>query len=120
MKPLLPRRPLDWSRLRKLLGMLGSSHDGEALNAARLVDEMLQASGSSWEALIPDEEIPTPGSDRALLDQLMASEKVTDVLKIRLRAMREALGRGRLGDADRRLLRLLHRKAVIDGAVVAA
>ncbi len=114
-------KPLDRARLRKLLGMLGSDHDGEALNAARLVDELMQASGSSWETLIPDEASrDTAGSDKERLDQLLQSNKVSDVVKIRLKDMRRSLLLGRLTDGDRRLLRLLYRKAVVEGAIVTA
>ena len=104
--------------------MLGSAHDGEVLSAARHIDALIKASGAGWDAIIPDLEAPAPSrprradQDLILLDQLLKSEKVSEVLKLRLHDMREALRRGTLADADRRLLRILHRKAVIDGAVV--
>ena len=34
--------------LAKLLGMVGSSHDGEALNAARLADQLVRARALRW------------------------------------------------------------------------
>ena len=117
-------KPLDRKLLRKLLGLLGSDHDGEVLNAARRVDGLVRQSGSGWETLIPDEPaadatfLPADNKeDRRLLDELLGSEAVADVLKLRLRDMRAELQRGRLSAADRRLLRILHRKAVMDGAV---
>jgi hypothetical protein len=55
-----------------------------------------------------------------MIDALLASTKVSDVLKIRLKSMRASLRTGRLGDQDRLYLRILHRKAVIDGVVVEA
>jgi hypothetical protein len=112
---------LDRDRLRKLLAMLGSDQDGEVLNAARLIDASIKASGASWQALIPDgpEPLRVPNmADLDRLDQLLACDRVADILKIRLRDMRLALKRGQLADADRRLLRILHRKAVIDGVIV--
>lgn len=116
-----PRRlpDLDRDRLRKLLALLGSNQDGEVLNAARHIDALVKAAGTDWQALIPD-PAPTelPSDDLVRLEQLIASERVADVLKLRLRDMRSALQRGRLAEADRRLLRVLHRKAVIDGAIV--
>jgi|HubBroStandDraft_1064217.scaffolds.fasta_scaffold00022_21 hypothetical protein len=123
MKPPRTGTALDRDRLRKLLALLGSDQDGEVLNAARRIDAQIKAAGASWQELIPDapDARPTaaiPDLDR--LDQLLASERVADILKIRLRDMRAALKRGRLADADRRLLRILHRKAVIDGAIVEA
>lgn len=39
---------VDWSRLGKLIGMLGSEHDGERLNAARLLDRTLKNEGASF------------------------------------------------------------------------
>lgn len=41
-------RRIDRQRLAALLGMVGSDHDGEALNAARLADRMVRQSGATW------------------------------------------------------------------------
>lgn len=38
----------DWSRISKLIGMLGSDADGERLNAARLLAAKLKADGASF------------------------------------------------------------------------
>jgi len=114
----------DRARLVKLLGMLGSAHDGEVLNAARHIDAMLRASGGDWDRLLsPAPAAARPkrasdGADLSKLDELLAAPQVSDVLKIRLAAMREAVKTGRLADQDRHLLRMLHRKAVIDGTLV--
>jgi hypothetical protein len=35
-------------RLARLLGMLGSDHDGEALNAARMADRLVREAGVTW------------------------------------------------------------------------
>ncbi|HTQ35294.1 MAG TPA: hypothetical protein VMI30_14095 [Stellaceae bacterium] len=43
---------LDRGRLAKLLGMLGSAHAGEAINAARHVEAMRRASGLTWAAIL--------------------------------------------------------------------
>ncbi|GGF41302.1 hypothetical protein GCM10011611_54630 [Aliidongia dinghuensis] len=114
----------DRDRLVKLLGMLGSAHDGEVLNAARRIDAMVRAGGRGWNELLgPAETMPGPKrvpdrADLRKLDELLAASRVSDILKLRLAAMREALKAGRLTDQDRHLLRMLHRKAVIEGAVV--
>jgi hypothetical protein len=116
-----PRPALDRARLRKLLAMLGSDQDGEVLNAARHVAALIRDSGVGWDELIPDTAELAGGpeqDDLDRLDQLLASDAVVDVLKIKLRAMRLALLRGRLAAADRRLIWLLHRKAVIAGDIV--
>jgi hypothetical protein len=39
---------LDRDRLAKLLGMLGSGHDGEVVNAARAADRVVRGSGLRW------------------------------------------------------------------------
>ena len=116
--PPKPRR-LDRDRLCKLLGLLESDHDGEVVNAARRAAALLREAGTTWSEIIA---LP-PASDKesedlARLDALLAAANVADVLKIRLRAMRAALRNGKLPDQDRRLMRVLHRKAVIDGAIV--
>ena len=36
------------TRLARLLGMMGSQHDGEALNAARLADKLVREQGITW------------------------------------------------------------------------
>jgi hypothetical protein len=121
MKPPRNGTALDRDRLRKLLALLGSDQDGEVLNAARRIDALIKAADTGWQALIPDapEERPTPRlADLDRLNQLLASKRVADILKIRLNDMRTALKRGQLAESDRRLMRILHRKAVIDGAIV--
>ncbi|HEV2675889.1 MAG TPA: hypothetical protein VGV37_15315 [Aliidongia sp.] len=114
----------DRERLIKLLGMLGSAHDGEVLNAARHIEAMVRAGGRDWDKLLspaPATAVPKRSSDKAdlrKLDELLAATQVSDILKLRLAALRDALKAGRIGDRDRHLLRMLHRKAVIDGTLV--
>ena len=43
---------LDLEKLARVLGMVGSDHDGEALNALRLADRMLRENGIGWSDLI--------------------------------------------------------------------
>lgn len=43
--------PKDAARLPKILGMLGSAHDGEILNAAKQARTLLTRSGMTWEDL---------------------------------------------------------------------
>jgi hypothetical protein len=40
--------PADRERLARLLGMIGSAHDGEALNAARLADRLIRDRELTW------------------------------------------------------------------------
>ena len=39
-------------RLARLLGMIGSSHNGEALNAARMADRFVRQCGLTWHQVI--------------------------------------------------------------------
>ena len=43
---------LDEKRLLKLLSLLGSDQDGEALNAARMAARLVKAAGLSWEDVL--------------------------------------------------------------------
>ena len=65
------------TRLARLLGMMGSQHDGEALNAARLADKLVREQGITWFNVIstapprasPDPPPPPRPSDDDLLMQ---------------------------------------------------
>ena len=52
----------DRSMLSKVLGMLGSSHDGEALAAARKACQLVQERGATWPEVLGlnDMEQPSP------------------------------------------------------------
>lgn len=49
---------VELERLIKMLGLLGSAHDGEVLAAARFVVRWLDEKSTSWEALLVPEEEP--------------------------------------------------------------
>jgi hypothetical protein len=44
--------PLDRERLVKLLGMLGSEHDGEVVTAARRADALVRRAGLTWHDVV--------------------------------------------------------------------
>jgi hypothetical protein len=44
--------PSTKNRLVKLLGMLGSAHDGEALTAGRLADRLVRQANLTWDDII--------------------------------------------------------------------
>jgi hypothetical protein len=44
--------PSQRTRLIKLLGMLGSEHDGECLNAARSAQRLVKEAGETWEQVL--------------------------------------------------------------------
>ncbi len=47
-------KTLDRDRLAKLLGMVGSDHDGESVSAARHADRLVRQSGMSWREIVAD------------------------------------------------------------------
>jgi hypothetical protein len=51
---------IERERLVRCLGMMGSSCDGEALNAARIADRHLRAAGLTWADVIRPEPAPSP------------------------------------------------------------
>jgi hypothetical protein len=58
------RRPgLDRSRLGRILGLLGSNHDGEALAAARMAERMRRDAGLTWPEIV--EPAPPPAAEWA-------------------------------------------------------
>ena len=56
-------------RLIALLGMIGSSHDGEALNAAKLAQKLIGAEALSWEEVFNGAGDSAPGASAALLQR---------------------------------------------------
>jgi hypothetical protein len=56
---------LDRDRLAKLLGMLGSAHDGEALAAARQAERLRADAGLTWHQIVASAPtIPFPAPPR--------------------------------------------------------
>lgn len=49
-------------RLAKLLGMTGSDHDGEVLNAARMADRIVREQGTTWSDVLGT---PTPVAEES-------------------------------------------------------
>jgi hypothetical protein len=62
---------VDRERLGKLLGMLGSDHDGEVAAAGRAAHRLIREAGLTWgDVLTPPPRLPllpTPPADRASL-----------------------------------------------------
>jgi hypothetical protein len=60
------RRTLDRERLARVLGMLGSEHDGEALAAARQAERLRATAGVTWHDIVAPSATPAvlgwPGS----------------------------------------------------------
>jgi hypothetical protein len=58
--------PAARQRLARLLGMLGSDHDGEVLNAARLADRLVRSAGATWHDVVRPPAMPAPTDDDPL------------------------------------------------------
>jgi hypothetical protein len=48
------------ARLSKVLGLLGSSHDGEALAAGRRANAMVRSASCTWSDLVQPPRLPPP------------------------------------------------------------
>jgi len=56
--------PSTLQRLIRLLGMLGSAHDGEVANAGRLADRLIRQHGVTWaQVVLPVLVKPAPPVD---------------------------------------------------------
>lgn len=104
---------LDKKRLVKVLGMLGSRHDGEALNAARNAHAMLAQAGMTWAELLgvrPGEE-PEPLPQEDAPPQPKHADKFDDpdypdMLKVLLKSKNmDAKTRKRFNDMEDRVRR---------------
>jgi hypothetical protein len=67
------------NQLARILAMMGSSHDGEVLNAARLAERTRRKMGKSWDELLADRNIGDASAHhlaatlRTRLDKMRAS-----------------------------------------------
>ena len=66
----------DRDRLAKLLGLVGSAHDGEALAAARKAHALITAAGMTWGEVIENDALrarvagePAPASNWRTIDE---------------------------------------------------
>lgn len=55
--------PLDRERLAKVLGLLGSRHDGEVVTAARHADTIVKRAGLTWHDVVLRPPLLTPRPD---------------------------------------------------------
>jgi hypothetical protein len=60
----------DRIRLARLLGMLGSDHDGEVANAGRLADRLVRGAGLTWLDVVEAPALPTTPQPESLLGLL--------------------------------------------------
>src|SRR6516165_6110804 len=84
---------MDRGRLARLLGMLGSLHDGEVVNAGRLAVRMLKQAGITWQQLLA----PTVNghNESVVIDAARALLAENDQLKDEVEDLRDQLRRAR-------------------------
>lgn len=63
--------PGDRARLAKLLGLTGSSHDGEVLAAARKAQEFLKDKGTTWPQVLGLDAMPHQPAHVSLARELL-------------------------------------------------
>jgi hypothetical protein len=61
-------RPIDRGRLVKLLGMLGSDHEGERVNAGMLADRLVRDAGITWAEIVNGSDIAIQAVRRLLAE----------------------------------------------------
>lgn len=78
----MPER-LDLQKLRRIIGMVGSAHDGEVVNAFRQADRLIRTAGMTWldfVLAVEREAVATEGA-AVLLDELTAVKAELDQLR---------------------------------------
>lgn len=118
---------LDRRKLSQLLGMIGSSHDGEALSAARAADRMVKQANATWSDVLdntsagaPPEPVPTERRSGRMHEieivlQLTQSKKIPAGLRLSIERMLPTICKGRLSPSDRRYLDQLYQDFIVEG-----
>ena len=78
---------MDRSRLAQVLSMMGSAHDGEALNAARLAVRMIKEAGATWPDLLDG------GQERVAVEAARVLLPENEQLQLEKQELQEELAR---------------------------
>ena len=70
-------------RLIKLLGMIGSAHDGEALNAAKLANKLVREASLTWSDVIGKNTPAPPG--KTAMDPETVANAIAEIYESRIR-----------------------------------
>jgi hypothetical protein len=86
--------PLDLARLSRVLGLLGSDHDGECLAAARQAQRMIRVNGMQWADFIEAAAQRDKAEQRAsdLYDAAVILERQRDAALAQVARLRSANG----------------------------
>jgi hypothetical protein len=101
---------LDRARLAKLLGMVGSAHDGEALNAARLADQLVRARALQWADVLSAPANGTAIGSWRDVAETCVSYGAGVLSPWEISFCRSLLSFPRISDKQRRILRLAFEK----------
>lgn len=93
----------DRALLSKLLGLTGSDHDGEALNAARKAAQLVRERGMTWPAILGLDELPPEPEHIALARDLLGRGKQV-CTSWEMRFLRGVLGFKTLSSQQRQTL----------------
>jgi hypothetical protein len=137
---------LNRQQLAKILELMGSVHDGEALAAARRANLLVKNSGVSWETLLGAQSVslqmngvqrsPAAASQRPerpewpratnghgreltsyeMLYALLHSNRTPGLIKRRLKPMEDRLEQGDVGEDELTELRALFKRYVVPTA----
>lgn len=72
---------LDLTKLARILGMLGSEHDGERASAARKASEMIKAAGVTWEQVLIRPPVARSAQPRKSSAYGMTDEEFAQVVR---------------------------------------
>lgn len=101
----------DRSTIVKLLGLIGSHHDGEALSAARKAHELLRARGATWgEVLGLEAQTPEAGHIALARDLLGKGRGICT--RWEMDFLRGVLAFKALSDQQQRTLEGIHDKVL--------
>lgn len=73
------------TRLSRVLGMMGSEHDGEVLNAARMAERLRRELNKSWQSLLTT--VSSASNDSGLLLRALRAENRATQAEVRASAL---------------------------------
>ena len=70
---------LDWDKLIRVLGMIGSNHDGEVAAASHAADRLRHEAGATWRDIVEPVLLP-PDRGQTVEDQISVALSYPDLL----------------------------------------
>jgi len=107
------KHSLDLQRLSKVLGMMQSSQEGEALNAARMASEMVISAGLTWPQVLKLEAVAGNEAEPAHWDEaqrLLAVAGKKTITPFERKFLQGILGFKKLSENQAKTLESIARK----------